>query len=92
MLSRIASAMCNRKTGLGFTDWTSGYRTYTKEALSILLDQAYDAEMHGWQIEVLYHAWKSGLSISEVPITYRAGRSSFNLGVALEAFRVWRNL
>ena len=90
--SRFATWMCNLKTKGNFSDWTSGYRAFSSDALTRLLKFEYKAQMHFWQAEVLHNAWLSRMTIGEVPITYTAGRSSFNRKVALEALRVWRNL
>lgn len=97
-LSRLAAALCNLKTGARFTDWTSGYRAFTRDALLALLWRddvtpwTYRAQKHGWQIEVLDHARRCKMEIAESPITYRAGRSSFDLAAAREAFQVWGRL
>jgi len=90
-MSQLASLMCNIKTGRCITDWTSGYRAFRREAIEVLLHD-YQAKMHGWQIEVLGNALRVGLRVAEVPITYTAGQSSFNKGVAWEAFQAWRRL
>ncbi len=89
-LSRLASAMMNAKTGQRLTDWTSGYRLFTRSALSYLVNHHYQATMHGWQIEVVLAALALGFEVREAPITYKPGRSSFSLDVAMEAFGVWR--
>jgi len=91
-LSRLAARMCSLRTGIHISDWTSGYRVFSREAAERLLAQPYRARMHGWQIEVLGHAIRLGLSIREVPITYRAGESSFNWNAAREAYHVWLRL
>jgi len=92
LLSRLATRMCNLKTGAKLTDWTSGYRAFTRDAILKLKECDYQAHMHGWQIEVLQAARRLEMKIVEVPITYRAGRSSFDSRIAREAYRVWRNL
>lgn len=90
-MSRLAAVMCNAVTlGAKYSDWTSGFRLFKADALRRLVDAPYYAKMHGWQIEVLYHAHRSGMTIAETPIMYIAGRSSFNFSVAREAFNVWR--
>ncbi len=88
-LSKLATAMCNWRFGQHLTDWTSGYRAFTAEAATRLLNHGYKARMHGWQIEVLVRAIQDGMRIAEVPITYRAGRSSFKVSTAMEALGVW---
>lgn len=90
LLSRLAAFMCNRaQHGANHTDWTSGYRAFRASLLQMLLGYPYQAKMHGWQIEVLARANEVGAEITEVPITYIAGRSSFNRRVANEAIRSW---
>lgn len=92
LMSRLAASACNLKTGASISDWTSGYRGFSRTALDVLLSERFSAKMHGWQIEVLNRAIEYDLAIREVPITYTAGRSSFNRSVAWEAFKVWRSL
>lgn len=91
-MSRLAAMACEAKTGARITDWTSGYRAFSRHALEQLIGQRYDASMHGWQIEVLKRSLDLDLKITEAPITYRAGRSSFNRHIALEALNAWRQL
>lgn len=94
-MSRAAALACNVRYGHAITgavsDWTSGYRAFSAEALRKLARCNYSATMHGWQIEVLLAARWLGLRVIERPITYRAGRSSFNRRIAKEAFGVWQN-
>jgi dolichol-phosphate mannosyltransferase len=95
ILSKLAAHMCNvRQVKPQFSDWTSGYRAFTRDAVGVLLPwgNEYKATMHGWQIEVLREAVRRKLTVAEVPITYRAGRSSFNRHIAKEAFRVWATI
>lgn len=93
MMSRLASTMCNAaQAGAHWSDWTSGYRVFSQKALHALTRHTYKAKMNGWQIEVLARAGAEGLTIAEVPISYRAGRSSFNWHIVAEAFGVWLNM
>ena len=90
LMSRIAGMACNLAVPGGcWNDWTSGYRVFSRGAAEYLVKQKYAATMHAWQIEVLAHAARAGFRIEERPITYIAGRSSFNRAVAREAFGVW---
>jgi len=92
-MSRLAAAMCNlAQIGANHTDWTSGYRVFSAGAVEQLLKRRYFARMHAWQMEVLAWAGFLGMSIAEVPITYIAGESSFNLKCANEAFVVWQHI
>ncbi len=91
-MSRLAAAMCNFAVGAHFTDWTSGYRAFHAGTLRRLLAHGYNARMHGWQIEVLARANNDGMYITEMPIKYIAGRSSFNGRVANEAINAWLHI
>lgn len=93
LLSKLATAMCNfAQSGAHYTDWTSGYRLFSRRCLEYLLTKTFHAKMHGWQIEVLAHAGARGLKIVEVPIVYIGGKSSFNKHVAHEAFLTWLHI
>ena len=93
LMSRIAGMACNLAVPGGcWNDWTSGYRVFSRDAIEYLVKQDYTAHMHSFQIEVLAHAARAGFLIEERPITYIAGRSSFNRKVAREAIGVWWRL
>ncbi len=93
LMSWLAGIACNLAVPGGcWNDWTSGYRVFSREAAEYLVKQDYTAQMHGFQIQVLAHAARAGFLIEERPITYIAGRSSFNTKVAREALGVWWRL
>ena len=92
VMSQAAALACNVTQGAHVRDWTSGYRLFTADAAFALLQYKYWQRMHGWQIAVLARANALGLNVVEVPITYRAGRSSFNGKVALEAANTWLDI
>jgi len=88
--SRLAAMACNlAQAGPWVHDWTSGYRVFTADAARRLLRYGYTVQMHGWQIETLGRARQEGMTIAEVPITYRAGRSSLTLAGVREAMLAW---
>jgi dolichol-phosphate mannosyltransferase len=91
-LSKAAALACNWMQGTTFKDWTSGYRIFSPRLLRALLQVPYECKMHGWQIEVLGYAMEFGAVVREAPITYTAGRSSFNRKVAWEALKAFRRL
>lgn len=92
LMSRFAALLCNLRAGTSYTDWTSGYRAFSRRALWTLSRIPYRTDMHTWQIEVLDWALMTHLTVTEVPITYRAGRSSFNRKIAVDSFGVWKRL
>jgi glycosyltransferase involved in cell wall biosynthesis len=92
--SRLAAKMMNfaatgayRKYTL--TDWTSGYRAFTKDTIKRLLRCGYYERMHPWQLEVLVEAVNLGMRFTEVPITYKASGSSFKFRMLDGAIRQW---
>lgn len=87
--SRLAAWLCNFATHKKITDWTSGYRSFSKAALEKLARVRYLANGHAWQMEVLHAALKTGLTIDEAPITYKAGASSFKWKTIDEAIKVY---
>lgn len=77
--------------GLPVRDATSGFRAYRADALAELLDPPPTAEGYAFQVELAYRAWRRGLSVGEVPITFvdrTQGQSKLSRGIVLEA--LWR--
>ena len=100
--SRLAGQMCTRRAlargwgasyrwGLPY-DWTSGLRAFTPTTARWLLCGEYRFCGHAWQIDTLARLLRDRAAVSEVPITYTAGRSSLRLRGAWEAFKAWRTL
>lgn len=98
VFSRVASLACSLKTGFLCTDWTSGFRVYSKRAVEHLVTSDFKTKMHAWQIEALRACTQADplvggpMSYTGVGITYTAGRSSFNWRIAIDALRVWKDL
>lgn len=91
--SRLAALACwLAQGGHRLHDWTSGYRIYSRRAIGLLQFRCYSATMHAWQIESLGWARRMGLTIAEVPISYRAGQSSMRWLTVREALVVWWRL
>lgn len=76
--SRLYAALCNWASGkYVVSDWTSGYRVFSRHALEVLLEAPeYWTGGHAWQAEIIHRANKRGLTVAEAPIVYMAGRSS----------------
>ncbi len=81
-------------TGLPFKDATGGFRAWRAEALRRIDLSSVTTDGYGFQITTLFRAWKSGLSISEVPIIFterRNGQSKMSKQIVREAiWLVWR--
>jgi len=90
LASKLAAFLCNfAQRGSRVRDWSSGFRVYSQKAVEAILGDHQQAQMHAWQIETLGLLRKLGLSIAEVPITYRAGRSSLRLSIIHEMAVTW---
>ena len=87
-LSRLYSIVASVRYRRWINDWTSGYRVFSPSLVRALLNHGYKAQMHGFNAEVLKTAFSLGSRVTEVPITYQAGRSSFNWTGAREALEV----
>jgi apolipoprotein N-acyltransferase len=87
-LSKAGNAYARVVLGLPITDATSGFRAYRREALSTLLEGGIRSDGYAFQIELAYRAWRAGLDIGEVPITFRErehGRSKLSRRIVAEA-------
>ena len=87
-LSRGGNIYVRLLLGIPVADATSGYRVYRRGALRELVTHQLRSEGYGFQIELAYRAWRRGLSVGEVPITFeerRHGHSKISRGIVVEA-------
>jgi apolipoprotein N-acyltransferase len=88
VLSRGGNVYVRLILGLPVKDSTSGYRVYRWDALRELITHQLRSEGYAFQIELAYRAWRRGLAVGEVPITFeerRHGHSKISRGIVLEA-------
>ena len=75
-------------------DLTTGYKAFTRRALSVIDLDAVHSNGYSFQIEMTYRALRAGLKVVEVPIVFvdrRAGHSKMSKRIFLEAVGVvWR--
>ncbi|HUG87636.1 MAG TPA: apolipoprotein N-acyltransferase [Actinomycetota bacterium] len=93
ILSRGGNLYARILLGLPVADATSGFRVYRADALRELIDPPPTADGYAFQIELAYRAWRLGLSVGEVPITFRDrthGRSKLSRRIVAEA--LWKVL
>ena len=63
-------------------------RAFRRAALERLLVEPLTSEGYGFQIELVYRAHRMGMSIGEVPITFRErehGKSKISRAIVVEA-------
>ncbi len=88
-LSRWGNRYAAIVLGLAINDATSGYRVYRRETLEHIGLDGVQAGGYGFQVEMTYRSVRAGLSVVEIPITFRdrvSGHSKMSRGIILEAF------
>jgi dolichol-phosphate mannosyltransferase len=94
LLSRFANRYVRAITALTVRDSTSGFRSYTRHALQILLETPIAAEGYAFLVETTFRAQRAGLKIAEIPITFfdrREGQSKMSRKVVFESvLKPWR--
>jgi glycosyltransferase involved in cell wall biosynthesis len=87
-LSRGGNLYTRVALRLPVADSTSGYRVYRRELLRYLVAQGVHSEGYGFQIELVYRAWRGGFAVGEIPITFRErehGHSKISRRIVFEA-------
>ncbi len=94
ILSRVANVYIRTVTRLRARDCTSGYRCWTREAMSGLPLDEFFSDGYSFLVEMLFVAARRGCRIAEVPITFverREGESKVSRAVLIEsAITPWR--
>lgn len=76
--------------GVSIKDCTSGFRVYKTAKLKELDFDKITTEGYGFQVEILYYAYKKGFKIKEVPITFidrQVGNSKMSKKIVFEALK-----
>ena len=93
ILSRGGNLYSRLLLGMPVADATSGFRVYRWEALRELVTHQLRSEGYAFQVELAYRAWRRGMSVGEVPITFeerRHGHSKLSRTIVVEA--LWQVL
>jgi dolichyl-phosphate beta-glucosyltransferase len=61
--------MVNRMLGLGFSDYTCGFKAFNRKAVDAIFPET-RIERWSFDAEILYLAHRAGLGIREVPVTW----------------------
>jgi apolipoprotein N-acyltransferase len=88
VLSRGGNLYVRILLGIPVADATSGFRVYRREALRELVTHRLRSEGYAFQVELAYRAWRRGLVVGEVPITFeerRHGHSKISRAIVAEA-------
>jgi dolichol-phosphate mannosyltransferase len=90
LLSRFGNFYASRILKAPLTDMTSGFRAFSKRALSAIDLDAVRSEGYAFQIEMAYNVWRRGMKVIEIPIVFTErtrGRSKMSKEIIREA--VW---
>jgi len=87
-LSKAGNLYARFCLGFDLHDATSGFRVYRREALEEITATPVTSDGYGFQIELVYRAWNLGLSVGEMPISFRErehGLSKISRRIVVEA-------
>ncbi|HET7846121.1 MAG TPA: polyprenol monophosphomannose synthase [Acidimicrobiia bacterium] len=90
-ISRGGNLYARIMLGLPVKDATAGFRAMRSGALQTLPYRSAEASGYGFQVEMAWRAHQHGLTIVEVPITFRdrtRGTSKMGTGIVLEAMKL----
>jgi dolichol-phosphate mannosyltransferase len=94
ILSYSANVYARIVTGMPLSDSTGGYKCFRRKVLEAIDLDRIRSDGYGFQIELNFHAWKSGFTIREVPIVFvdrHSGTSKMSRKIIYEAFwLVWK--
>jgi dolichol-phosphate mannosyltransferase len=91
VLSHFGCAYARRVLGVGIRDLTGGFKCFRASALQAIDYPSAGGQGYVFQVELTWRALQAGLTVVEVPITFRErrhGRSKMSARIAREA--VWR--
>ncbi len=87
-LSRFGNRYAAFMLRVPIKDMTAGFRAFSAAALEQLQPETCDAAGYGFQVEMAWRAHLAGLTVKEVPITFRdrvRGESKMDARIAIEA-------
>jgi dolichol-phosphate mannosyltransferase len=94
LLSKGGSLYARVLLGVPVRDLTTGFKAFTRRALSAIRPETLRSNGYSFQIETTYRALAAGLPVLEVPIVFtdrRAGRSKMSARIFAEAVAVvWK--
>ena len=87
-ISKSGNFYARTMLGMPVRDATAGFRAFTAEALRRLPYRTAEASGYAFQVEMAWRAHQEGMTITEVPITFRdrtRGTSKMGLPIVVEA-------
>lgn len=91
LISRAGGMFIRAVTGMPLRDPTGGFKCWRSSALEKIDFETVESAGYSFQLEMNHRAWRAGLSVRELPITFtdRArGYSKITPGIAAESVRI----
>lgn len=91
LVSRLGGMFTRFATGMPLKDPTGGFKCWTAAALDAVDFKSVESAGYSFQLEMNHRAWRRGLSIEELPITFvdrAAGSSKITAGIAVESVKI----
>ena len=87
-VSRFGSFYSQLCLGCSYKDFTGGFNLWRRQSLECIDLKSVKSSGYMFQVEMKYRAFKAGLKLKEVPITFverQNGKSKMSLQIVLEA-------
>lgn len=91
LISRVGGIFIRAVTGMPLRDPTGGFKCWKVSALKAMEYDTVESAGYSFQLEMNHRAWKTALSIKELPITFTdrvSGYSKISAGIAVESIKV----
>ena len=91
LISRMGGIFIRAVTGIPLRDPTGGFKCWKVSALKAMEYDTVESAGYSFQLEMNHRAWKTALSIKELPITFTdrvSGYSKISAGIAVESIKV----
>ena len=91
LISRLGGIFIRAVTGMPLRDPTGGFKCWKVSALKAMEYDTVESAGYSFQLEMNHRAWKTALSIKELPITFTdrvSGYSKISAGIAVESIKI----
>lgn len=91
LISRMGGIFIRAVTGMPLRDPTGGFKCWKVSALKAMEYDTVESAGYSFQLEMNHRAWKTALSIKELPITFTdrvSGYSKISAGIAVESIKI----
>ena len=91
LISRAGGIFIRAVTGMPIADPTGGFKAWSRNALEKVDLPSVASAGYSFQLEMNHRAWKAGLAIKEIPISFTdrtRGTSKITPGIAVESVKI----